>query len=210
MTTPSLVALDMEGVLLEEVWLAIAAHTGIEKLRLTTRDVSDYDELMRMRLDILNRHGITLADLQSVIAESVKPLPGAVDFLNWIRRRLPVVILSDIFMEFVQPVVHLMEYPTILGNSLTVDPDSGMITKYHIRQRDGKRKAVQALRDIGYTVFAAGDSYNDLTMIQEADAGALFRAPEHIASAHPEIRACSEYAELKTLIQSSLRLPLAA
>ena len=113
-------------------------------------------------------------------------------------------------MEFVQPVVHLMEYPTILGNSLTVDPDSGMITKYHIRQRDGKRKAVQALRDIGYTVFAAGDSYNDLTMIQEADAGALFRAPEHIASAHPEIRACSEYAELKTLIQSSLRLPLAA
>ncbi len=210
MTTPSLVALDMEGVLLEEVWLAIAAHTGIEKLRLTTRDVSDYDELMRMRLDILNKHGITLADLQSVIAESVKPLPGAVDFLNWIRRRLPVVILSDIFMEFVQPVVHLMEYPTILGNSLTVDPDSGMITKYHIRQRDGKRKAVQALRDIGYTVFAAGDSYNDLTMIKEADAGALFRAPEHIASAHPEIRTCNEYSELKTLIQSSLRLPLAA
>lgn len=210
MTTPSLVALDMEGVLLEEVWLAIAAHTGIEKLRLTTRDLSDYDELMRMRLDVLNRHGITLADLQSVIAESVKPLPGAVDFLNWIRRRVPVVILSDIFMEFVQPVVHLMEYPTILGNSLTVDPDSGMITKYHIRQSDGKRKAVQALRDIGYTVFAAGDSYNDLTMIKEADAGALFRAPEHIASAHPEIRTCSEYCELKNLIQSSLRLPLAA
>ena len=210
MTTPSLVALDMEGVLLEEVWLAIAAHTGIEKLRLTTRDVSDYDDLMRMRLDVLNRHGITLADLQSVIAESVKPLPGAVDFLNWIRRRLPVVILSDIFMEFVQPVVHLMEYPTIFGNSLTVDPASGMITKYHIRQQDGKRKAVQALRDIGYTVFAAGDSYNDLTMIQEADAGALFRAPEHIASAHPEIRTCSEYSELKNLIQSSLRLPLAA
>jgi len=200
----------MEGVLLEEVWLAIASHTGIEKLRLTTRDVSDYDELMRMRLDILNRHGITLADLQSVIAESVKPLPGAVDFLNWIRRRLPVVILSDIFMEFVQPVVHLMEYPTILGNSLTVDPDSGMITKYHIRQRDGKRKAVQALRDIGYTVFAAGDSYNDLTMIKEADAGALFRAPEHISSAHPDIKACSEYGELKDLIQSSLRLPVTA
>ena len=210
MTTPSLVALDMEGVLLEEVWLAIAAHTGIEKLKLTTRDVSDYDELMRMRLDILDSHRLTLAELQTVIARSVKPLPGAVDFLNWVRRRLPVVILSDIFMEFVQPVVHLMEYPTILGNSLTVDPGSGMITEYHIRQQDGKRKAVLALRDIGYTVFAAGDSYNDLTMIQEADAGALFRAPEHIAAAHPEIRTCSEYAELQELIQSSLRLPLAA
>ena len=210
MTSPALVALDMEGVLLEEVWLAIAAHTGIDKLRLTTRDVSDYDELMRMRLGILDSEKITLADLQAVIANSVKPLPGAVDFLNWVRRRIPVVVLSDIFMEFVQPVVHLMEYPTILGNTLTVDSTTGMIKSYHIRQTDGKRKAVQALTQIGYKVFAAGDSYNDLSMIQEADAGALFRAPCHIANAHPHITSCEQYSELQGLIESWLLEPTAA
>lgn len=204
MTAPTLVALDLEGVLLHEVWFSIADATGIEELRLTTRDIADYDELMRMRLGILNRHNLTLSALQSMIRNAVTPMEGAVPFLNWVRQRSPVVILSDIFMEFVSPVLAQLEFPTILGNTLSVDPATDMITAYHIRQPDGKRRAIEAFHGLGYRIFAAGDSYNDLAMIQTADFGALFRAPSRITEAHSEITACTEYRELQDMIENHL------
>lgn len=207
MALPTLVALDLEGVLLHEVWLAIAEHTGIEDLRLTTRDIADYDQLMQMRLAILNREGLTLAALQAMIRTSVTPLEGAVAFLAWLRGQTPVVILSDIFLEFVAPVLDQLAYPTIFGNTLSVDPDSGMITAYHIRQQDGKRKAIAAFQTLGFRIFATGDSYNDLSMIQAADSGTLFRAPVRITNAYPNLRTCTEYGELQAMIATELLIP---
>ncbi len=207
MTEPTLVALDLEGVLLNEVWLSVADSTGIEDLRLTTREVADYDQLMQMRLRILDENGLTLPHLQSIIKASVTPIAGALPFLAWLRQRTPVVILSDIFLEFVSPVMDQLQYPTIFGNTLTVDADTNMITDYHIRQHDGKRKAIEAMHGLGFRTFAAGDSYNDLTMIQTAHAGVLFRAPSHIVADHPHIRSCTEFAELQALIQQELLAP---
>ncbi len=207
MTKPTLVALDLEGVLLNEVWLSVADSTGIADLRLTTRDIADYDQLMQMRLGILNEHGLTLSHLQAIIKASVTPIEGALPFLAWLRQRTPVVILSDIFLEFVAPVIDRLQYPTIFGNTLTVDATTNMITDYHIRQHDGKRKAIEAMHQLGFRTFAAGDSYNDLSMIQAACAGTLFRAPGHIVADHPHIRSCTEFGELQALIQQDLLAP---
>ncbi len=204
MNTPTLVALDLEGVLLNEVWISVADNTGIEDLRLTTREIADYDQLMQMRLEILHENCLTLSDLQSIIKSSVTPIEGATSFLGWVRQRTPVVILSDIFVEFVTPVMDLLHYPTIFGNTLSVDRETNMITDYHIRQEDGKRKAIEAMHSLGFRTFAAGDSYNDLSMIQAAHAGVLFRAPSHIVDEYPEIRTCNEYEELKTFISQDL------
>ncbi len=207
MTVPTLVALDLEGVLLHEVWLAIADSTGIEDLRLTTREVADYDQLMQMRLRILRANGLNLTHLQSIIKASVTPIDGAMPFLTWLRQRTPVVVLSDIFLELVSPVLDQLHYPTIFGNTLSVDTDTNMITDYHIRQPDGKRRAIEAMHNLGFRTFAAGDSYNDLDMIQTAHAGVLFRAPQHIIAAHPNIRICNEYDELQTFIHQDLLTP---
>ena len=207
MAWPTLVALDLEGVLLPEVWHAIADSTGIAELRLTTREVADYDQLMQMRLATLERRQLSLPELQSIIKASVVPLEGASAFLAWLRARTPFIILSDIFLEFVAPVLDRLAHPTIFGNTLSVDPASGRITAYHIRQRDGKRKAIEAFRALGFRTFAAGDSYNDLSMIQAADAGVLFRAPEKIVGDHPDLRACTEYEELQAFIGSDLLAP---
>ncbi len=204
MAKPTLVALDLEGVLLEEVWLAIADRTGLQELELTTRDFSDYAKLMEMRISVLDRHGITLHCLQSIIAETTRPLPGARDFLEWLHRRTPVVILSDICMELVAPVQDQLGFPTILGNTLAVDAQSGMITGFHLRQTDGKRKAIEAFRGLGFKTFAAGDSYNDLTMIRAAHSGALFNAPARIAKEAADLRCCTQYLELQTLIGADL------
>lgn len=200
-------ALDLEGVLLPEVWHAIADSTGIAELRLTTREVADYDQLMQMRLATLERRQLFLPQLQSIIKASVAPLEGASAFLAWLRARTPFIVLSDIFLEFVAPVLDRLAHPTIFGNTLSVDPASGRITAYHIRQRDGKRKAIEAFRALGFRTFAAGDSYNDLSMIQAADAGVLFRAPEKIVGDHPDLRACTEYEELQAFIGSDLLAP---
>ena len=207
MAWPTLVALDLEGVLLPEVWHAIADSTGIAELRLTTREVADYDQLMQMRLATLERRQLFLPQLQSIIKASVAPLEGACAFLAWLRARTPFIVLSDIFLEFVAPVLDRLAHPTIFGNTLSVDPASGRITAYHIRQHDGKRKAIEAFRALGFRTFAAGDSYNDLSMIQAADAGVLFRAPEKIVGDHPDLRACTEYEELQAFIGSDLLAP---
>lgn len=204
MVSPTLVALDLEGVLLEEVWLAIADSTGLADLKLTTRDINDYAKLMDMRVRVMNKNGFTLPFLQEIIAENVNLLEGAQEFLSWLKRNTQFVILSDIFMELVAPVQEQLGFPTILGNTLSVDPVSNMVKDFHIRQVDGKRKAIEAFHSLGFRTFAAGDSYNDLSMIRAADSGSLFRAPERIRSEATDLRCCMEYADLQTLIEQEL------
>ena len=192
------VCLDLEGVLVPEIWIAFAEKTGIEKLRLTTRDVPDYDVLMKGRLDILREHGLKLADIQSVIS-SIEPLEGAKEFLDELRSVTQVVILSDTFREFASPLMRKLAWPTIFCNSLVVD-DDGNITGYTLRQKDGKRKAIEHLQAMGFRCFASGDSYNDLTMIKTADSGSLFRAPENILEEYPELHLSTTYDDfLKTI-----------
>ena len=193
-----IVCLDLEGVLVPEIWISFAEKTGIEALRLTTREVPNYDVLMQGRLKILQEHGLTLKDIQHVIG-SLAPLEGALDFLNTLRSKTQVIILSDTFTEFAQPLMEKLGWPTIFCNSLIVD-DAGMITDYTLRQQDGKRKAVEALQKIGFTVFAGGDSYNDLSMIKAANHGALFRAPQKIIDAEPQLPHAATYSEFKQII----------
>ena len=193
-----IVCLDLEGVLVPEIWIAFAEKTGIEKLRLTTRDVPDYDVLMKGRLDILREHGLKLSDIQSVIS-SIEPLEGAKEFLDELRSITQVVILSDTFREFASPLMKKLAWPTIFCNSLVVD-DDGNITGYTLRQKDGKRKAIEHLQGMGFRCFAAGDSYNDLTMIKTADSGSLFRAPENILEEYPDLHLSTTYDDfLKTI-----------
>ena len=193
-----IVCLDLEGVLVPEIWIAFAEKTGIEKLRLTTRDVPDYDVLMKGRLDILREHDLKLSDIQSVIS-SIEPLEGAKEFLDELRSVTQVVILSDTFREFASPLMKKLAWPTIFCNSLVVD-DDGNITGYTLRQKDGKRKAIEHLQGMGFRCFAAGDSYNDLTMIKTADSGSLFRAPENILEEYPDLHLSTTYDDfLKTI-----------
>lgn len=193
-----IVCLDLEGVLVPEIWIAFAEKTGIEKLRLTTRDVPDYDVLMKGRLDILREHDLKLSDIQSVIS-SIEPLEGAKEFLDELRSITQVVILSDTFREFASPLMKKLAWPTIFCNSLVVD-DDGNITGYTLRQKDGKRKAIEHLQGMGFRCFAAGDSYNDLTMIKTADSGSLFRAPENILEEYPDLHLSTTYDDfLKTI-----------
>lgn len=197
-----MVCLDLEGVLIPEIWINFAQKTGIEELRLTTREVPDYDVLMRGRLDILKKHGLKLSDIQQVIG-TLDPLEGALDFLNGLRTKTQVVILSDTFTEFARPLMEKLGWPSIFCNDLVVD-GSGMIVDYRLRQTDGKRKAVEALKSIGFTVFAAGDSYNDLTMIKTADEGALFRAPKRILEEEPQLPHAQTYEEFERIIEAFL------
>jgi len=189
-----MVCLDLEGVLVPEIWIAFAQATGIEELLRTTRDEPDYDKLMKERIRILGERRYTLHDIQAVI-ETVSPLPGAKAFLDELRSRWQVVILSDTFAEFATPLMRMLGWPSLFCNSLVV-AENGTIVDYRLRQREGKRKAVAALRSIGFAVIAAGDSYNDIGMLQEADYGILFRAPEAIKSEFPQFPAVSSYDEL--------------
>jgi phosphoserine/homoserine phosphotransferase len=189
----TIVTLDMEGVLVPEIWIAVAERTGIEELRRTTRDEPDYDVLMRYRLDLLDRHGLTLAAIQEVIG-GLAPLPGAVDFLAALRQRTQVVILSDTFEEFAQPLIRQLGWPTILCHRLEVT--DGRITGYRLRMPDQKRAAVEAFRSLNYRVLAAGDSYNDTSMLLAADAGFLFHAPANVVAAFPQLPAFDDYDDL--------------
>jgi phosphoserine/homoserine phosphotransferase len=197
-----IVCLDLEGVLVPEIWIAFAEATGIPELRRTTRDEPDYDKLMAFRIDILSKRGLKLADIQKVIA-GIDPLPGAVEFTAALRNTTQLIILSDTFEQFAAPLMARLSWPTLFCNSLEVGAD-GAITGYHIRQQNGKFHAVKALKAIGMEVFAAGDSFNDLNMIKEADAGALFCAPQSIRDAHKDIAALDTYDELLTRIRAFL------
>ncbi len=187
--------LDLEGVLVPEIWIGVAERTGVAELRATTRDVPDYDELMRFRLDLLDRNDLRMPVIQEVIA-GLTPLEGAGAFLDWLRERFQVVILSDTYYEFAAPLMRQLGYPTLLCHRLSVDAD-GRITDYHLRQKDPKRASVQAFHGLKYRVIAAGDSYNDTSMLQEADAGILFRAPDNVISEFPQFPAVHEYADLQ-------------
>jgi len=198
-----LICLDLEGVLVPEIWIAVAEKTGLEELQLTTRDISDYDELMNHRLKILDREGILLKDIQDVI-ETLDPLEGALDFTRRVREETQLVILSDTFDQFAAPLMRKLELPTIFCNTLIVE-DSDRIAGYRLRQADGKRKAVEAFRSMGLEVFAAGDSYNDVTMLKAAHRGMLFRAPQAIREEFPSFGAGETHNELLSEIRSFLR-----
>jgi len=187
--------LDMEGVLTPEIWINVAERTGIAALRRTTRDEPDYDKLMRGRLAILDEHGLGLPDIQAAIGQ-MDPLDGAVEFLDWLRARTPVVILSDTFTQFAAPLLAKLGWPTLFCNSLQVE-HAGRITGYRLRIDDGKRRAVVALRGLNFRVVAAGDSYNDTTMLGEAHAGILFRPPDNVVRDFPQFPVTRTYDELR-------------
>ena len=170
-----LACLDLEGVLLPEIWVKFAEKTGIEELKLTTRDIPDYDELMQARLKILADHNLKIHDIQKVIA-TLSPLDGAVDFLQWLKSEFQVIILSDTYYEFIGPLMKQLDYPTVFCHSLVID-ENGIIADYKLRQTDQKTKAVKALQSLNFQVISAGDSYNDTGMLQQADGGILFCPP---------------------------------
>ena len=197
--------LDLEGVLVPEIWIAFAEKTGIEKLRLTTRDIPNYDELMRGRLKILDENNLKLADIQEVIA-SIAPLPGAKEFLSWLESEFQVIILSDTFSQFAGPLMEQLGYPTLFCHDLVVD-EAGRIADYRLRIPDAKTKAVAALKLLNLKVIAAGDSYNDTGMLKEADVGILFRAPENVVEEFPQFPVTRTYEEFKTaIIEASKKL----
>ena len=193
--------LDLEGVLVPEVWIAFAEKTGIEKLRLTTRDIPDYDELMRGRLKILDENNLKLADIQEVIG-GIAPLPGAVEFLQWLQSEFQVIILSDTFYEFAGPLMTQLGNPTLFCNSLMVD-NAGKITGYSLRITDGKTKAVRALKNLNFQVIAVGDSYNDTGMLKEAHAGILFRPPDNVIDEFPQFKVTQNYNEFKEALTAT-------
>lgn len=190
-----LACLDLEGVLIPEIWIAFAEKTGIEALKATTRDIPDYDVLMKQRLRILDEHGYGLPAIQEVIGE-LDPLPGAAEFLNWLRQHFQVVILSDTFYEFAMPLMAKLGHPTLLCHKLEVN-EEGRITDYLLRQRDPKRQSVRAFQLLNYRVIAAGDSYNDTTMLKQAEAGILFKSPQNVIDEFPQFPAVHEYEDLK-------------
>ena len=190
--------LDLEGVLVPEIWIAFAKKTGIEKLRLTTRDIPDYDELMRGRLQILDENNLKLKDIHEVIS-GISPLPGAKEFLSWLKSEFQVVILSDTFYEFAGPLMAQLDYPTLFCHSLVVD-DNGRIANYQLRPSDGKTKAVRAFKELNFKVIAAGDSYNDTGMLQEAHGGILFCPPDNVIEEFPQFPVTRDYDEFRRAI----------
>jgi phosphoserine / homoserine phosphotransferase len=190
-----IVCTDLEGVLVPEIWINVARKTGIEELKLTTRDISDYDVLMRRRLGILADHGLKLKDITDVIA-TMDPLEGALEFLTWLREQAQVIIVSDTFVEFAKPLMAKLGWPTLLCNYLTID-SSGAVADYHLRQKDGKRHVVLALQSLNFEVIAMGDSYNDITMLQTAQHGILFRPPETIKTEYPQFPMTETYAQIR-------------
>jgi len=195
MAETTLACLDLEGVLVPEIWINVSQRTGIPELSLTTRDIPDYDRLMKQRLAILDRHGLRLPDIQTVIA-GMAPLEGAGEFLNWLRERCQVIILSDTFYEFALPLMKQLGYPTLFCHRLEVDA-TGRIADYCLRLPDQKRQSVLALRTLRFRVIAAGDSYNDTAMLAAADAGIFFRPPSTISREFPQFPVTETYQELK-------------
>lgn len=187
--------LDLEGVLVPEIWIGFAEKTGIDELRATTRDIPDYDVLMQQRLSILDKHGLGLPDIQGVIA-SMAPMPGARDFILWLKERFQLIILSDTFYEFSQPLMRQLDFPTLFCHRLIAN-ETGKIVDYKLRQKDPKRQSVKALHALNFRVIASGDSYNDTTMLEEADAGILFRAPANVIEEFPQYPAVETYEDLR-------------
>jgi phosphoserine/homoserine phosphotransferase len=196
--------LDLEGVLVPEIWIDFANRTGIEELKATTRDIPDYDVLMTQRLRLLKENGLKLQDIQAVIAD-MSPLEGAVDFIDWLRERFQVVILSDTFYEFSAPLMKQLGYPTLFCHKLETDAE-GNVVNYHIRQKDPKQQSVKAFHSLQYRIIAAGDSYNDTTMLAEAEVGILFHAPQNVKDEFPQFQSVDTFSDLKqAFIDASVR-----
>lgn len=199
-----LVCSDMEGVYTPEIWIGVAEKTGIPELRLTTRDISDYNVLMQKRLSILAEHRITIDDIREVIA-GLEPLPGALDFLNWLRSHVPVIIVSDTYTQFAGPLMEKLGWPTLFCHTLTIGQD-GAVLDYNLRQPDAKRQTVLALKDLQYDIIAIGDSYNDIRMLQTADTGLLFNPPDSVTSEYPDLPVSHDYETLKGRIRHILEV----
>jgi phosphoserine / homoserine phosphotransferase len=194
---------DLEGVYVPEIWVNVAKQTGIEELKLTTRDISDYDVLMKGRLEILRKHGLTLQDIQKVIS-GLDPLPGALEFMNWLREQTQLIIVSDTFIEFADPLLKKLGRPTLLCHHLTTD-EKGNITNYNLRQKDGKKNVVHSLQQLNYKVIAVGDSYNDIGMLRKADHGILFNPPQNVIDEHGDLDIVKSYNDLGKIISESLK-----
>ncbi|MEC9036935.1 MAG: bifunctional phosphoserine phosphatase/homoserine phosphotransferase ThrH [Verrucomicrobiota bacterium] len=193
--------LDLEGVLVPEIWIGVADKTGISDLRATTRDISDYSELMRMRLNVCDQNGLTLKDINEVIS-NMSPLDGAEEFLHWLRENFQVVILSDTFYQFAFPLMQKLDFPALFCHNLEVD-DSGRIIDFKLRMKDQKKHAVKAFHSLGFKVIAAGDSYNDTSMLSEADKGILFCPPQNVIDEFPQFQITKDYDELRAAFGSS-------
>jgi phosphoserine/homoserine phosphotransferase len=189
---------DLEGVFVPEIWVNVSIQTGIDELKLTTRDISDYNILMKRRLEILHQHGLTLQDIQKVISE-LKPLPGALEFIDWLRSYTQLIIVSDTFTEFADPLMKQLARPTLFCHNLTTD-NSGNITNYNLRQKDSKRMVTEALQSLNYKIIAIGDSYNDISMLRKAEVGILFNAPKIVIQEHSDLMIANSYEELKLII----------
>jgi len=196
-----LACLDLEGVLIPEIWINVAERTGIDALLATTRDLPDYDVLMKQRLKVCEENGLTISDIQKVIG-SLGPLEGAKDFLDWLKSEFQVVILSDTFYEFAHPLMRQLDFPTLFCHELGID-ESGKITDYHLRMPDQKREAVKRFHELNFKVIAAGDSYNDTTMLGEADRGILFCPPQNVVDEFPQFPVALDYDALKALFLSA-------
>jgi phosphoserine / homoserine phosphotransferase len=193
-----IVCSDLEGVFVPEIWINVSKHTGIDELKLTTRDISDYNVLMKRRLELLRKHGLTLNDIQKVIS-LLKPLPGAIGFIDWVRTIAQLIIVSDTFIEFADPLIKQMGKPTLFCHHLTVD-SSHNITDYNLRQKDAKKMVVEALQSLNYKVIAIGDSYNDISMLRKAEFGILFNPPDNVLEEHGDLIVVRSYNELKETI----------
>jgi phosphoserine/homoserine phosphotransferase len=193
---------DLEGIFVPEIWINVAEKTGIKELRLTTRDISDYDVLMKKRLAILAEHGLKINDIKKIIA-TMSPLDGALEFIDWLRAFTQIVVVSDTFVEFARPLMKKLGWPTLFCHTLSIDSD-GSITGYVLRQNDSKREVAIALKNLNYFTIAIGDSYNDITMLKEADTGILFRPPENVKNEFAEFPVLSSYDELKNKIEKIL------
>jgi len=198
----NIICLDLEGVLIPEIWINTAEKAGIEELKATTRDIPDYDELMRFRLDLVERHDLRIQDIQAVI-DTLTPLEGAQEFMTQLRADHQVIILSDTFEQFATPMMRQLNWPTIFCHELIID-DEGRITDYKLRQQDQKRNAVQALHGLNFNVVAAGDSYNDTTMLEEADGGILFSPPQNVIDEFPQYPVTNTYDELRSEIDKAI------
>lgn len=204
MQPPVIVCLDLEGVLVPEIWINVAIKTGIEALKVTTREMPDYDKLMQQRLAILDQHKLTIADIQQVI-DTMGPMDGAVEFVAWLRERCQVVILSDTFYQFAQPLMRQLGFPTIFCHQLDIEP-SGKIIHYRLRMPNQKKHAVAAFKALNFFTMAAGDAYNDTAMLGEADAGFFFRPPDHLPKEFPQFPVTRTYAELQDRFRSAGKL----
>ncbi len=197
-----LICSDLEGVFIPEIWINVAEKTGIDELKLTTRDIQDYDVLMKKRLSVLKKHNLKINDITRVI-EKMDPLPGAFDFLSWLKSKTPVIIVSDTFYEFAGPLMGKLDWPALFCHSLKIE-SNGTISDYKLRQKDAKRKTVMALKQLKYEIIAFGDSYNDISMLKEADTGFLFNPPLNVIKDFPEFKTTYNYEELKKAIKKAL------